>query len=222
MPDISVTCPKCETVTTVSEFVDASAIACGSCGEKLAKPVIPSTKPAPTMRRLKMKGVESDEDRLAKEDRVSQAQLRRQADDDAAAIRVAGDKKFHIGQGVLTWAVFLVVGGLMGAIKYGGILQPDYGLVEGMLADYGWIIIVAFYLLILLSAFRDTMFQGMLCLLIPPYTFYYLFMVSDDFYMRAVFGGLLVGIGEDAARVFGQQLTLLYAIVDQWILTGGG
>jgi hypothetical protein len=117
-----------------------------------------------------------------------------------------------------SWLLFIALGGLMGAIRYGGILSAE---ALPMLQVYGPFVIIAFHVLIILKAFRDNVFSGILCLLIPLYSFYYLFMNSDDFYLRAVVGGMLIGLGQDSAIYFNDLMIKVADIVQQWIQTGG-
>ena len=63
-----------------------------------------------------------------------------------------------------------------------------------LLKDYGIAAFGVLYVTIILRAFKDTIFQGLLCL-IPLYPFYYIILVCDDFYLRAVVAGTMVGVG---------------------------
>jgi hypothetical protein len=75
--------------------------------------------------------------------------------------------------------------------------------------------------LIILKAFEDQVFQGILCLLVPLYSLYYAFGVMDSLYVRALIAAVLIGIGQDAAEV--SQLKAFDAIefVRRWIAKGG-
>jgi hypothetical protein len=70
-------------------------------------------------------------------------------------------------------------------------------------------------------AFSDTVFQGILCLLVPFYSYYYLFFISDAFMVRAVAGGLLVGIAQDSMFVFQREAIRIITTVNDWIAAGG-
>jgi len=117
-----------------------------------------------------------------------------------------------------SWLVFLAVGGIMGALRYGNFLPADY---LSMLRDYGPWVILGVYVCLILFAFKDTVYQGVLALLIPLYPFYYLFMISDAFYIRALVAGLLVGLGQDSAVFLQAHLTDIVDTVRGWIASGG-
>lgn len=117
-----------------------------------------------------------------------------------------------------SWLVFIIVGGLMGGLRYGGFLPTKY---LGMLRDYGPWVILGVYVCLILFAFKDTVYHGILSLLVPFYALYYLFIISDAFYIRALVAGLLVGVGQDSAGFFQHQLTDIVDNVRNWIGSGG-
>lgn len=213
MADIEIKCPKCSKVVMVSEFADPDSIVCHFCGEKLQKPETVSTKPKPTLRSLKIQepvplvgdktDVVSEKWRFLKH----------------AGKEKKADRRFRMTYHLAGWIIFIVLGGIMGFLRYEGRYSAAF---MGYSKVYGSFVVIAFHILIVLKAFKDSMFQGMLCLLVPLYSFYYLFAVSDDFYMRAVFGGVLVGIAQDSVMVFQNYMIRAYDIISNWIASGGG
>lgn len=119
---------------------------------------------------------------------------------------------------VLSWIVFVVIGGAMGYLRYGNYLPPDQMV---LFAKYGPWIMIAIHAIVTLMAFSDTVFQGILCLLVPGYSYYYLFFVSDTFMIRAIVGGLLVGIAQDSMVVFQREANEIISKVNDWIAAGG-
>jgi hypothetical protein len=117
-----------------------------------------------------------------------------------------------------SWVLFIVLGTAMGFLRYGGILPPQH---FQMLTEYGPYVVLFVHAVVVLIAFKDGIFQGILCLLIPMYSFYYLFMVTDQFYFRAIVAGLLVGIGIDSAVFFQGKFLQLAEEVRRWIASGG-
>jgi hypothetical protein len=117
------------------------------------------------------------------------------------------------------WLLFLVVGGGMYYARYMNGLPAPYA---AWLPAYGPYVIILLHIVIILTAFQDTVFQGILCLLIPLYSFYYLFLISDIFYLRALVAGLLVGLGVDSALFFQEVANHTIAVVNAWIASGGG
>ena len=107
----------------------------------------------------------------------------------------------------------------MGYLRYGGGLPPEY---LALAAEYSWIVFMAFHIIVVLKAMTDGMMQGILCLLVPGYSLFYIFAVSDDFYLRAVFGGLLIGIGQDSAIKINMYASQLADVAHGFIAEGGG
>jgi len=118
----------------------------------------------------------------------------------------------------VSWAVFIVFGGMMGFLRYGRVLPSAY---LSMFKTYGPWIVLGVYVCLILFAFKDTIYQGILCVLVPLYAFYYLFVLSDAFLVRALVGGLLVGVGQDSAIFFQNYLTEIVDNVRRWIASGG-
>jgi len=244
MADIEITCQKCSTVTTVSEFADDSSLQCRSCGAHIEKPGALATaaaaqqqgegaefsSPPPTQSGLRLakrkreytapadgsdEALKSIVDAAAAaEDPASQGQ------DVPLELRpeVKPDTK-RVSHAAIAGALFLVLGGTMGWLRYGGGLPPQY---LALATKYGWIAVMTFHIIIVLKAMTDGMMQGILCLLVPGYSLFYLFAISDDFYLRAVFGGLLVGLGQDAAVKLNMYAAQIAEVAHGFIARGGG
>jgi len=132
-----------------------------------------------------------------------------------------------ISHTLLAFLLFAVIGAVTGYLRYGserglpGSEHLPVALIEDLM-QYAWGGILLLNLIVVLKAMSDNMFQGILCLLLPGWSVIYLLFISDNFYLRAVFFGCLVGIGQDGS-------TQLYAIVSDamnavsnFINTGGG
>jgi hypothetical protein len=91
-----------------------------------------------------------------------------------------------------------------------------------MLIKYGPYAVLVLHVTLVLMAFQDAVFQGILCLLVPLYSFYWLFMVTDQFMMRAVVAGILVGVGQDSVAFYQVVMNDTYRVVSTWIKSGGG
>ena len=122
-------------------------------------------------------------------------------------------------QVIISWGIFLALGGLMGALRYTNILPSEY---LKMMKDYGPYVMAGIYLILILDAFKTGAFTGILALLIPFYPFYYLFMVSDNFYLRAVIAGICVGIGEDSLYFYQAHFSAIFDDIQRWLNSGGG
>ena len=119
---------------------------------------------------------------------------------------------------ILAWIVFLLIGGAMGCLRYSHCLPPEQ---FALFAKYGWMVVVAMHVTVVLMAFSDTVFQGILCLVIPFYSLYYILFISDAFLVRAIMAGLLVGVGQDALVVFQREAVRIIDTVNHWISAGG-
>jgi len=212
MADIDLRCPECSQAVTVSEFVDPTSLTCRKCGANLQVPEIVTPKPKPLLRRAD----EEPEPEPGK--RVKPAAQR-------GNVRRRQAKRYSTGSvnvsqnATLAWIIFVILGGGMGYLRYGGSAA---GLVLGYSGEYAAVIMLGFHFLIVIKAFAESVFQGVLCLLVPFYSLYYMFMVADDFLMRAVFGGLLVGLGQDWAEVVQGQLATIVSAINDWFESGGG
>jgi hypothetical protein len=220
MADIEIKCPVCERTVTISEFVDGDSLYCNSCGEKLRMPssVPHAGRKKPTVNRPVITGQTTS---IVPEPEPEEGgdttawrfhrhtQKKREAEQKS--------KKLHIGPAVISWLIFALLAALTFSLKYRNILPEQY---HKDFAFYAPFVVLAFYVLIVLKAFKDSVFHGVLCLLLPPYSLYYIFLVSDDFYMRAVFAGLLVGLGQDTFLLLKVVALEAYDIISKFI--GGG
>jgi hypothetical protein len=118
----------------------------------------------------------------------------------------------------LSWVIFLALGAAMWALRYGHYVPQNY---TEMLIKAGPFIVAGIHVILLLMAFQDSVYQGILSLLIPLYTFYWLFVISDSFFFRAIVAGLLVGIGQDSAAFYNTLVIEYSATVRTWIESGG-
>jgi len=119
----------------------------------------------------------------------------------------------------ISWIVFLILGAGMWFLRYGDLLGDDH---LAMLKQYGPYIFFAIYITLILYSFKDTVYQGLLCIIIPFYPFYWLFGVTDLFLTRAIVAGLLVGIGQDSADFLQLHGGQVFHSIQEFIATGGG
>jgi DNA-directed RNA polymerase subunit M/transcription elongation factor TFIIS len=209
MADIDLQCPECKALMSVSEFTASRTVACKSCKHQIEVP-LQHRDPEPD-RKLRVK----KRDRLATET---------DSDDDTFLGQIKPPKRrkpkseWHVSQVIIAWAVFLALGTAMYFLRYRGLLE--YNQLQ-MLITFSPLVIAAFQILIVLKAFQDSVLQGILCLLIPGYSFVYLFFMSDDFYARAVLGGLLVGMAKDSYLFYEQYALTVYNAINAWLASGG-
>lgn len=213
MADIELKCPACGKSTTVSEFVADDGLKCRSCGAGLARPErVTAEKPRHTLTRNTY--VDSEQTKVASAAQTVEAKGfwpggRRNG---------RRPQRAKVRHHWYAWLVFAVLAGTMGYLRYGGGLDAA-GL--DFIKRYAVAAAVTLHVLVLLKAFEDAIFQGILCLLVPFYTLYYLLNVCDAVYLRAVVAGLLVGIGQDATVLLQQHLFEITEYVRAWIARGG-
>lgn len=132
----------------------------------------------------------------------------------------------------IAWALFLLFGCAAAFLRYGSQFWPGqyqqaseaapwlFNGFQDLRALAPWIILIC-HVVIVLGALREAIFQGILCVLVPAYSFYFLFVIWDHFLLRAVVGALLVGLGQDAAVTYQGVITRIIDSVTRWIASGG-
>ena len=204
MADIDIKCGKCDVVTSVSEFVDPDSITCKSCGAKLEIPQKEDEIKAIDKLRLKKKEVPEEGSEEAEVDPYFKPPT-----------PIKPKKDFTIGQHIIAWVLFLGLGTLMFFIRYKEFLLDD--TQREMMTTFAPIVVIAFHVLIVLKAFSDNVLHGVLALFVPGYSFIYLLFISDDFYARAVFAALMVGMGADAWASISEYVTNIYDTITAWL-----
>ncbi len=220
MADVDILCSGCGKTSTLSEFADISLIKCKYCGCALNKDskVVAEATPVATSNpaisavlaesidasahakpeekkklSLKKHTEETDEPSFAEQNQ-KQSQWNQISE---AKTEVANKQEKHFNHSLASSLIFVVLAGICGGLRYGNFMPGIVDLVK----VYGPWIIIVMHVTIVLKAFKDNMFTGVMCTIIPGYSFYYLFFAGDDFYTRAIFGGILVGIGYDSGLV---------------------
>ncbi len=213
MPDENVTCGQCGKSVRVSEYALGASVKCPACGGLLLratqrptgetdKPKLTLKKTEPTPERLP--GERSDDEWRYYETMAS-----------TQDVKPPSLKPVRL---ILAWLILLLVGGLMWALRYGDVVP----VVTPYLQDYGPYAIILFHIGVTLMAFKDDVFQGILCLLVPCYWAFYLFLYADAFIVRALVAGCLVGIAEDSYYFYNDVAARVYDTVNAWLASGGG
>ena len=211
MADIDLQCPECGKTMRFSEFANEKAFVCRGCGVKLEKPSSTAGKIDSAASGLPSTADDKSEADGADEQIPNVWQLRRQS----ASRRSTRAKVSH---SVFAWILFAVIAGFAGFMRYSNGLSEQH--LE-LIRNYGWLFVIGCHVIIVLIAFEESVFQGILSLLVPLYSFYYFFLVCDHFYARAILGGILVGIGQDSMEVLIEKAYQAYQAVSAWIASGG-
>lgn len=211
MADITLKCDRCGKTVAVSEFANYDTLFCRHCGSHLGRPLPPSSGSERTYT-LKPPMAQHPEGSPLPVSGETPPTVRRPS---------MKRRRLRFSHVTASWLLFAVLGGGLAWVRYGGGPAPQW-LRDGLRPPMGPLIIFGFHLLIILRAFKESFFSGILCLLIPFYSFYYLFLVTDAFYLRALCAAWLVGAGHDAA-VFCQEWCLRGVRAAQdFIASGGG
>lgn len=228
MPDIIIQCTSCSNEITVSDVVDISKLKCRGCGGSFLRANSPdkgsdpnaSEKKRPLIKAKTTTGAEAQpEPQEAAPTEPHKRLIWEKLNNTKGQKEVAKEsRKMYSSLTWKAWLVFVIVASVCGFLRYGGVI-PDATIREA--AIYQALTLLVFHIVITLKAFQDSVFQGVLCILIPPYSIYYLFSASDDFMLRATIAGLLVGIGQDAGILFHEWSINVIDTVNEWIASGG-
>jgi len=227
MSDVTIQCLSCGNEITVSDVVNIENLKCRACGGDFLRSNAQAqpTGPTPEEKRrslMKTRIPEPVRPQQASEappanhiNRVAWEKL----NDPAGQAEVQKQSaKMYSSLTWKAWAIFIGVGAIAGTCRYSGLI-PASVLRQAIL--YEALTVLILHIFIVLKAFKDSILQGVLCVLLPPYSLYYLFSASDDFYLRAFIAGLLIGIGQDAGVIFHEWSIGIIDSVNGWIASGG-
>ncbi len=127
-------------------------------------------------------------------------------------------KKPLISNTFLVFLTFLLVGSASGFVRYGGLVPPD---ILDLIRTYSWAGILFLHLLITVRALSTDIMQGILCLLIPGWSLFYL-AISDQFFLKAIVFGLLIGLMEDGGMQIFAFTSDVLSSIQEFISSGGG
>ncbi len=221
MADIEIKCAFCGRTVTVSEFVDADALYCHACGEKLEKP---AGLTRDQKKRLLVHRPDSPSGSVSGPSDMSPAAPGETTEwrfHQRTRKRGGSNRRsrFYVSTAVRAWALFAVLATLSFSIRYRQLIPTAYLRTE-TIVFYGPIVVAAFHIFATLKAFKDSVFHGILCVVLPPYSLYYTFLVGDDFYLRAVYGAILAGTGHDTYCILRDFLIAAYHFIKHWIEYG--
>jgi transcription initiation factor TFIIIB Brf1 subunit/transcription initiation factor TFIIB len=192
--DIILKCPKCGKENKVSEYAVQGSVVCASCQAPLD---IPAAEKA--MRLQVRKIAHHQRETLTGKESVTRDDVvtrESKAQETAGVLGEVHKARTKVKTPNFVWALipFLVLtAGLLGA-QYMIKFHPEQGgwmhkFVLGRSITYGLV-----YLLVLLAAFEDSVGQGALCLFIPPYTLYYVFVRLEAYWLRGCFFAMCLSV----------------------------
>lgn len=182
MADIILTCTSCGHDQAVSEYADRSQVRCVKCDSSLEVPDV-DRRGRLSVRKsregLLVKKVPGGGDTSALEEFGS----------NPLADVYKSEKEKKSGNIFLAWLAFLVLGG--GLIYMQTLVQHD----PSMLGIYNWVRGISaglIYLLVIVVAFEDHLWQGLLALIFLPYCLYYALIRLDARILRNLFLAVVV------------------------------
>ena len=209
--DIVLRCIACGRENKVSEYASSETLICTACHHALETP-----EQAQRSTKLQMRKIENDTLTGVAKDTTEEKKRVESAKSSAA---VLGDvhkartvvKRPHIFWSYLT---FLLVCGILVGFQYFLKQRPD------LTATYEWTRIVfgaIGALLLLIVAFEDNVFQGLLCLFVWPYAIYYAAVRLEIYWIQGIFMGVIVALGCEL-YFMPQQAVLTKAQIQSQIL----
>lgn len=191
MADVSSKCVICGTEVKVSEFADASLLKCPTCGGRMAMSKQTEPRKAPTVLKRTTEAATSDGTVDSGQSTDRRPRFRRKKKRNII-IRFAN---LEISGYALSWVLFLLLCPALCYVRWGGIVTDEMAFSD--LKAGGMWAAALLYVVVLLAAFKDEMFDGLLSLFIWPYGLYYLFVKSDIFFLRAVVASVFIAFGFD-------------------------
>jgi hypothetical protein len=134
-----------------------------------------------------------------------------------ARVQTNRPKRFIMTNSIVSWILLLVLGGIALYIRFGGWLNVEH--IEWIESN-GPLILLAIHIYVVFKAFRDSVFQGVLCLLVPFYSIYYALVLSYDYTARALIAASLLGLGWDSLRVIIDQAGTILPAINDWLTSG--
>ncbi|MEI6148427.1 MAG: hypothetical protein WCS01_04965 [bacterium] len=232
MADVTITCATCGNQITVSEFVSSESILCMKC--KATVPIPPREAPAPVSATLKLAMAPPTPPPAPVPDPPKQSWLRsrqRHQTSQAAkpasafselsrylpsATRLAQRRRSSRAKSrIWPFVLFVLLTAILTWLRYWPGALPARDLPTLIL--WGIWGVVGLHIMVILYAFDDDPFHGVLCAIIPGYSLYYLFGHSDQFYLRAIAMALLIAFGWDTSLAVRKLGTEFYYGFSSWI-----
>lgn len=120
-------------------------------------------------------------------------------------------------QYILVTAGWLIFIGLGAVLLYFRFFSDLPGLAPDSLKRYGMIAVGIAYVLSILLAIKDNMFDGLLAIVVPFYPFYYLFFTSGSIILRAFTAALLAAFGFDCLLFIQNIVLKFFERISYWI-----
>ena len=237
MPDIKLTC-QCGREVTLSEYAKPESRICPSCGTAIAIPGTPesdsrstsSSVPSPAesdARASEPTSGDRAKPSLAKRPRTGKRKTVLPADAPVSTVRaevVPSTRRVRRAQptvfsaATISLLILLLVGIPLAWYRYSGRMDPT--TLESLFHmgyEWGpWALLIV-HVLIIINAFHDEFFQGILSIMVPLYSFSYLYIRSDNHYLRVGFALFLILFAPGTYDGAADYANLIYHKASAWI-----
>lgn len=112
------------------------------------------------------------------------------------------------------WLVFLA---LCAGLLYLRFVAELPNVPRDSIKFYGIIGTGVFYVLSIVMALKDNMFDGLLSIVIPFYPIYYLFAVCGSVFLRSLAAAFLIAFGYDCAMLLNRIAIKVIDFISAWI-----
>lgn len=214
MSDVPARCSRCGNEINVSEFIAPESLKCSNCGGQLTLDTSKGEGRKKPLTIRKEKPPEATPDQNTPTTSRGNSIFRRKKRPPSRTRRVG---KLGVSDYAISWVLVLTLTPILCLLRYVDFLSetdmPDYILG-------GEIAFAVFYLVIVVEAFTEELFDGILCFFLPPYTFYYLFFKSTSFVLRAIIVALSAAFGWDVCLQLWDWALAAINYVSWWINEG--
>lgn len=221
MADITVTCQNCKKEAVVSEYAAPESVFCRSCGARLRLPRVSKQSIKLSDSLYKGQGPEPPpQDAPPSDDPKASPRKAMTERFERVRRRDRKKKKPTLLRLVAAWVLFVALTVALVVVRYKrGIFPPETAILMKN-CGIGAVLFMLLYSATL--AFKDDFFQGMLCLVVPGYTLYFLFVLSDAIFVRAIMAALAMAFGWDTFVFVRDHVIAFYVFAKDWLDKGGG
>lgn len=129
--------------------------------------------------------------------------------------RTARRRSSRVAHKVWPWVLFVLLTAVLAWVRYWpGAVSAQH--LSTVILSGIWVL-VGMHIVVVLYAFDDDSFHGVLCAILPGYSLYYLFAHADQFYVRSLVAALLIVFGWDTSLAIRKTWVATYYSVSSWI-----
>jgi hypothetical protein len=206
-------CEKCGTPQYEWETALSGPASCSNCGDPLSAPEPVRKKPTRKLSVAPVAQSGADSATAQESDSVLATELRHMIDTNLAV-----SSGVAITPTLVSWVIMLLLGIPLAWLRYGGMMSGELqSMFQYWGSTHGPPVLFGIHIVITLLATKDEFSKGMLCLLVPLYSFYYLMTLPDNHIFRVLVFLLFVLIGVDAYHSTVQMLAQHSDQISAWI-----